>query len=82
MKLGFSTLSCPRWDLESIAANAARYGFDGVDFRGLLDEMDVTVIPEFTGRLDATLKFKDGEVRIGPVTIGRAPRLAPPKGSG
>jgi hypothetical protein len=32
--------------------------------------------------LDATLRFKDGEVRIGPVAIGRAPRLAPPKGSG
>jgi len=30
--------------------------------------------------LDATLKFKDGEVWIGPISIGRAPRLAPPRG--
>jgi hypothetical protein len=32
--------------------------------------------------LDVTLKFKNGDVRIGPVTIGRAPRLAPPRGQG
>jgi hypothetical protein len=32
--------------------------------------------------LDATLTFRDGEVRIGPVTVGRAPRLAPPRGQG
>lgn len=31
-------------------------------------------------KLDATLTFKNGDVRIGPVTIGRAPRLAPPRG--
>jgi len=26
--------------------------------------------------IEATLKFKDGDIRIGPITIGRAPRLA------
>ena len=31
-------------------------------------------------QLDATLKFSDGEVWIGPISIGRAPRLAPPRG--
>jgi hypothetical protein len=30
--------------------------------------------------LDATLKFRDGQIWIGPVSIGRAPRLAPPRG--
>jgi hypothetical protein len=30
--------------------------------------------------IEATLNFSDGDVRIGPLTIGRAPRLAPPKG--
>jgi hypothetical protein len=30
--------------------------------------------------LDATLKFEDGQVWIGPVSIGDAPRLAPPRG--
>lgn len=29
--------------------------------------------------LDATLKFHDGQVWIGPVSIGAAPRLAPPR---
>lgn len=29
--------------------------------------------------LDATLKFKDGQIWIGPLSIGDAPRLAPPR---
>jgi hypothetical protein len=31
-------------------------------------------------KLDATLTFQDGEVWIGPLSIGRAPRLAPARG--
>jgi sugar phosphate isomerase/epimerase len=41
MKLSFTTLGCPQWDLETIIASAVRYGFDGVDFRGLQDQMNV-----------------------------------------
>ncbi|HUW56770.1 MAG TPA: sugar phosphate isomerase/epimerase [Planctomycetota bacterium] len=33
MKLGFSTLGCPDWTIEEIAANAGKYGFDGVELR-------------------------------------------------
>ncbi len=31
-------------------------------------------------RLEATLRLEDGEVWLGPISIGDAPRLAPPKG--
>jgi sugar phosphate isomerase/epimerase len=34
MKLSFATLGCPNWNLEKIAAEAARIGFDGVELRG------------------------------------------------
>ena len=47
MKLAFTTLGCPEWDLETIVARAAEYGFDGVDFRGLQDEMEVFKLPAF-----------------------------------
>lgn len=33
MKLGFSTLGCPDWDLQQIATFAAKTGFDGVELR-------------------------------------------------
>jgi sugar phosphate isomerase/epimerase len=38
MKLSFSTLGCPSWKLEQIAANAAAMGFDGVELRGIAGE--------------------------------------------
>lgn len=33
MRLSFSTLGCPDWDLRKIASKAAEYGFDGVELR-------------------------------------------------
>jgi len=35
MKLGFSSLGCPSWDLETIIAQAAAMGFNGVELSGL-----------------------------------------------
>ena len=54
MKLGFSTLGCPGWDIETICRRGSEYGFEGVDFRGLQEHIDITVIPEFTTYLAAT----------------------------
>lgn len=48
LSISTTTLGCPEWDLESIARNLPEYGFDAVDFRGLGEHLDVTVIPEFT----------------------------------
>jgi len=33
MKLSFTTLGCPDWDLATIAGNAKAYGYDGVELR-------------------------------------------------
>jgi sugar phosphate isomerase/epimerase len=48
MKISFTTLGCPDWDMETICRRASEYGFDGVDFRGYLDTVDITLLPEFT----------------------------------
>ena len=42
MKLSFTTLGCPAWTVEQIATNAAQMGYDGVDFRGVLDQIEAT----------------------------------------
>lgn len=57
MKLSFTTLGCPKWDLQTICANAKAYGFDGIDFRGVQDDLDVTTLPQFRSGISATRKM-------------------------
>jgi len=57
MKLCFSTLACPAWDLRRIVDVAAENGIEGVDFRGIGEEIDITKLPAFNAELDATLAF-------------------------
>ncbi len=54
MKLSFMTLGCPAWDLDTICARGREYGFDGVDFRGYLDTVDITTLPLFSTRVEQT----------------------------
>lgn len=55
MKLTVSTLSCPGWDLHQIINACVACGIRGVDFRGMGGEIDITRLPQFDMRLDATL---------------------------
>lgn len=55
MKLCFSTLACPAWDLPTIVKAAVDNGIGGIDFRGLQSEIDVTKLPAFNEKLDETL---------------------------
>ncbi len=59
MKLSFMTLGCPEWDLETICRRGREYGFDGVDFRGLREEIDITKLPAFTSGISATKRMLD-----------------------
>jgi len=70
MKLSFTTLGCPEWTLRQIVENAAQMGYDGVDIRGLLEDVDVTGRPEFTTGLDETKRmFADHGVAISGLAI-------------
>ena len=42
MRFAFSTVSCPKWDFETIVARAREYGYDGVEVRGFLNESILT----------------------------------------
>ncbi|MGD8466461.1 MAG: sugar phosphate isomerase/epimerase [Anaerolineae bacterium] len=54
MKISFMTLGCPDWDIDTICARGQEYGYDGVDLRGYLDQIDITLLPEFTTQAPET----------------------------
>lgn len=54
MKISFMTLGCPTWDIDTVCARGQEYGYDGVDLRGYLDEIDITLLPEFTTQASET----------------------------
>ena len=65
MKLSFTTLGCPKWGLPTILARAKEYGFDAVDFRGLGEKLDVTLLREFSTQVDATARmFRDAGLAV------------------
>lgn len=65
MKLAFSTLGCPDWDLSTIISKAGAFGFDGLEIRGLLQTLDVTTLPEFTSQGKETLtRLRDTNLEI------------------
>lgn len=66
MKLAFSTLGCPDWDLEDVIAGAHKYGYDGIELRALGGSLDLPGCGEFAAeRIAATreyLKREDIEI--------------------
>lgn len=47
MKLAFSTLGCPDWSFNEIFSTAKDLGFDGVEIRGVGNELYAPSIPQF-----------------------------------
>lgn len=81
MKIGFTTLGCPEWDLDTICTRGSEYGFDGVDLRGLLDTLDITLLPAFTsGVAETRKKFADAGLEVS--GISSSIRLCAPEKRG
>jgi sugar phosphate isomerase/epimerase len=58
MKLAFSTLGCPDWDLQQIVAGARRWGYEGIELRTLGGSLDLLSRAEFgVGQLAATRAY-------------------------
>ena len=58
MKLAFSTLGCPDWDLQQVVAGARRWGYDGIELRALAGSLDLLTRAEFAaGQLAATRAY-------------------------
>ncbi|PWT92378.1 MAG: xylose isomerase, partial [Blastocatellia bacterium] len=47
MKLAFSTLGCPNWELGQVIETAIRLGYAGVELRALGGSLDLLGRPEF-----------------------------------
>jgi sugar phosphate isomerase/epimerase len=66
MKLAFSTLGCPGWSLAEAVGAAKRYGFDGVEVRGIGRDLDIRTSPDFSGEGIARSRtlFEDAGLEI------------------
>jgi sugar phosphate isomerase/epimerase len=57
LPIAFSTLGCPLWSWKAILENADRFGYAGIELRGVAGEMDLPKVPELSGsRLAETQK--------------------------
>lgn len=54
--LAFSTLGCPDWSLNNIAEFAVEHGYNGVEVRGLMRQIDLTQCKEFNPQNIASSK--------------------------
>ncbi|MCS7263748.1 MAG: sugar phosphate isomerase/epimerase [Armatimonadetes bacterium] len=75
MKLAFSTLGCPNWSLDEIIKNALLWGYQGVELRGLQDEMFLPKHPALTQENRHITKQKFQEVGLQVVALGSSARL-------
>jgi sugar phosphate isomerase/epimerase len=66
MKLAFSTLGCPDWELREIVAAARKWGYDGVELRAVGGSLDLLSRVEFAAAQIATTRayFADAGVEI------------------
>ncbi|MHC4092737.1 MAG: sugar phosphate isomerase/epimerase family protein [Planctomycetota bacterium] len=46
IKVGFSSMVCPAWDLNTILQQAASMGYDGIELRGLAGSFHLPDVPE------------------------------------
>ena len=62
MKLAFSTLGCPNWDLEQIAQAAQQYGYEAIELRAIGGELDLLRRRELqTGEIETTRRQLEGQ---------------------
>jgi sugar phosphate isomerase/epimerase len=66
MKLAFSTLGCPDWDLNQIADAVRRFGYDGIELRAVEGDLDLLNRPEFKKAELATTRrwFEDQDISV------------------
>jgi sugar phosphate isomerase/epimerase len=50
LKLSFSTLGCPDWSFDHIIDFARENQYSGIEVRGILRQMDLPLVPEFSNQ--------------------------------
>jgi sugar phosphate isomerase/epimerase len=74
-KLSFSTLGCPGWDFQKIVNFAAEHKYDGIEFRGINGELDLTKAIPFNATNIASTKrmLQDKKLKI--VNLGSSAQM-------
>jgi sugar phosphate isomerase/epimerase len=73
--LSFSTLGCPDWSFETILNFAVNNDYNGIEFRGLQRELDLTKRPEFSKEnIPATIKLIE-EKKLKIVDLGASAEM-------
>jgi len=81
LKLSFSTLGCPDWTFDKIIDFARINQYSGIEVRGILHQMDLPMVPEFssTEAISTTMKkMNDHGLKF--VDLGSSCALHFPKG--
>jgi sugar phosphate isomerase/epimerase len=81
LKLSFSTLGCPDWSFDKIIDFARDNQYSGIEVRGILRQMNLPLVPEFSnsGAIQTTLKkMNDRGLKF--VDLGSSCALHFPKG--
>jgi sugar phosphate isomerase/epimerase len=65
IRIAFSTLGCPQWELTRIVEQARALGYHGIEFRGIKLQMKLYELPEFSTRLAETRsRFADAGLAV------------------
>ena len=75
-QLSFSTLGCPKWTLRQILEFGVKNGYNGIEIRGILGEMDLTKREEFnTPSAIAATKKQFSEKGLKIVNLGSSAEM-------
>lgn len=75
LPLGFSTLGCPTWPWPRILDFAAEHQFASVELRGILENMDLTKVPEFGPERIADAKRQLAAHGLSVSCLGASPHM-------
>ena len=75
MKLSFSTLGCPDWSIDEVVKYAKKYGFAGVEIRGIKSDLDIRKSPAFSDEQISQTKELFQKAGIEIVSIDSSARL-------
>lgn len=65
MKIGFSSLACPTWDLATMVQRAAELGYDGLELRNLRGELHLPLARELAANpAEVRKQFSDQKVEL------------------
>ncbi len=73
--LSFSTLGCPKWSFDEIVNCAVKNGYDGIEIRGLLGQLDLSKCPEFNKENILTTRKIAEDKNIKIVALGASAEL-------